>query len=152
MDHEFGSDFLAPSQAGWDWFAIQLDSGEDIMVYQIRNRDGSANPYSIGSIVEADGTLVPIRSDRFSIQETGRWKSPRSGGDYPMGWVLRFPDDQGELIIDPTFPEQEMTMREYTNTSYWEGAIRVRGTWRGAAANGKGYVELVGYAGDFDLL
>jgi predicted secreted hydrolase len=40
-------------------------------------------------------------------------------------------------------------MREYTNTSFWEGAIRVRGTWRGAAVNGKSYVELIGYAGDF---
>jgi predicted secreted hydrolase len=66
-----------------------------------------------------------------------------------MGWVLRSPDDQGELIIDPRFPEQEMTMREYTNTSFWEGAIWVRGTWRGAAVNGKSYVELIGYAGDF---
>jgi hypothetical protein len=41
------------------------------MVYQIRNRDGSVNLYSIWSIVEADGTLAPIRSDRFPIQETG---------------------------------------------------------------------------------
>ena len=27
MDHEFGSSFLEKSQAGWDWFSMQLDDG-----------------------------------------------------------------------------------------------------------------------------
>ena len=28
MDHEFGTSFLEPAQAGWDWFSIQLDDGD----------------------------------------------------------------------------------------------------------------------------
>jgi predicted secreted hydrolase len=150
MDHEFGSDYLSGEQAGWDWFALQLDSGEDLMLYQLRNKDGTANTHSIGSIVEADGTLKPIDGSRFRIVATGKWRSPESGGTYPMGWRLELPD--GELTITPAMLEQEMCMRDYTGTCYWEGAIRIGGTWRGKPASGVGYVELVGYAGVFDLL
>ena len=34
MDHEFGTSFLEPEQIGWDWFALQLDSGQDLMLFQ----------------------------------------------------------------------------------------------------------------------
>jgi predicted secreted hydrolase len=152
MDHEFGSDYLSDSQAGWDWFAIQLESGHDLMLYQLRNKDGSANTHSIGSIVDPKGTLTPIRGSDFVIQQDSTWKSPKSGGTYPMGWTIRVPGEGGTLTIMPAFTDQEMVMEQYTNTAYWEGAVTIEGTWQGAATAGRGYVELVGYAGDFDLL
>jgi predicted secreted hydrolase len=32
MDHEFGTSFLEKSQRGWDWFALQLADGTDVML------------------------------------------------------------------------------------------------------------------------
>ena len=41
MDHEFGTSFLEPEQRGWDWLAIQLADGRELMLYQLRRADGS---------------------------------------------------------------------------------------------------------------
>ena len=54
MDHEFGTSQLADNEAGWDWLGIQLDNGVDIMFYRMRHRDGGIDPYSSGTIIEAD--------------------------------------------------------------------------------------------------
>ena len=34
MDHEFSSSQLDEGQAGWDWAALQLHDGREVMVYQ----------------------------------------------------------------------------------------------------------------------
>src|SRR5581483_3041269 len=46
MDHEFGSNQLGADQVGWDWFSLQLDNDTEIMLYLMRRKDGSADPYS----------------------------------------------------------------------------------------------------------
>ena len=55
MDHEFSTSFLEPGQLGWDWFAIQLDNGVDLMLYRMRREDGTTDPFSSGSLVDKDG-------------------------------------------------------------------------------------------------
>src|SRR5512136_927400 len=36
MDREWSSQSLAPDQKGWDWFALHLSSGEQLMLYRFR--------------------------------------------------------------------------------------------------------------------
>lgn len=151
-DHEFGSDQLGEEEVGWDWFALQLDTGEDLMVYQLRRRDGTANNYSSGSLVAPDGTRRELPGSSYRIRHTSTWKSPRSGGVYPMGWEIDLPEFDAKLRVIPVFEDQEMDTRRTTGTVYWEGAITVEGTWRGRPVGGRGYVELVGYADEFNLL
>ncbi len=55
MDHEFGSNQLGPDQVGWDWFSIQLDNQSELMLYLMRRKDGSVDPYSHGTIIDAAG-------------------------------------------------------------------------------------------------
>ncbi|MCC5876047.1 MAG: carotenoid 1,2-hydratase [Candidatus Sumerlaeia bacterium] len=152
MDHEFGSDQLGGDHVGWDWFSIQLEDGRDIMVYQLRKRDGTANPVALGGLVHEDGTLEPLGAGTYSIEHTGTWTSPRSGAVYPMGWKITFPDHDGAVIVKPVFEDQEMDTMRYTGTYYWEGAVTIEGTFGGEPVSGRGYVELVGYSGDFTLL
>ena len=152
MDQEFGSDQLGGEEVGWDWFALQLDTGEDLMVYQLRRADGTVNRFSSGSLVDAKGQRTELPGDTYTIRSTGKWKSPHSKAEYPMGWVISVPGKEGELVITPRFEDQEMLTVRYTGTVYWEGAIAVSGTWRGKPVAGKGYVELVGYAGRMDRL
>ena len=51
MDHEFSTSALAPNQVGWDWFALQLNDGSELMVFQIRRSDGTIDPFSSGTII-----------------------------------------------------------------------------------------------------
>ncbi|MEQ8514329.1 MAG: carotenoid 1,2-hydratase, partial [Chromatocurvus sp.] len=48
LDREWSTSALGDDQAGWDWFSLQLDSGNDLMVYRLRQKDGGTDPHSAG--------------------------------------------------------------------------------------------------------
>lgn len=147
MDHEFGSNQLREDQVGWDWFSIQLDNNAEVMLYLIRRKDGSPDPYSSGTLVDADGKTRHLELKEFRVEVLERWKSPKSGGDYPMRWKVTVPSEGLELEIAPFFPAQELDTRKSTRVTYWEGAAQVSGTIKGKTVQGLGYVEMTGYAG-----
>ena len=143
MDHEFSTSALSAGQVGWDWFSIQLDSGEELMVYTIRREDGSIDPFSNGTIIALDGSTIPLSKGDFQVEIVDQWTSPHSGANYPAGWVLGIPEQGLRIEIEPFIADQELQV-SYT---YWEGAVRVTGEWNGRPVSGRGYVELTGYAG-----
>lgn len=142
MDHEFSTSALGPELTGWDWFSIQLDDGRELMLYALRRADGRRDPFSSGTLIEADGSTRSLTADSFEIQVTGQWRSPRTAGVYPSGWIVTVPAADLRLTISPRLADQEMT----TSLPYWEGAVRVVGTAGGQSVTGSGYVELTGYA------
>ena len=147
MDHEFGSNQLREDQVGWDWFSLQLDDQTEIMLYLIRRKDGSPDPYSSGTLVKADGTTKHLRLEDFQIGVLERWKSAKSGGNYPMKWKVAIPAEGIELEIDPEFTDQELITNRSTRVTYWEGAARINGMIREKPVVGSGYVEMTGYVG-----
>ncbi len=151
MDHEFGSNVFGDHQVGWDWFSIQLDNKTEIMLYLIRRQDGSPDAYSSGTLVFENGSSRHISLDDFQVEVLKRWKSPKSGADYPMRWRITIPSDGVELQIEPAFPEQELVTKKSTRVTYWEGAVQINGTYKKKPVRGMGYVELTGYAGKLKL-
>ena len=151
MDHEFGSNQLRDDQVGWDWFSIQLDNNSELMLYLLRRKDGSVDPYSSGTLVGADGAIKHLALKDFQVAVLERWKSAKSGGNYPMKWQVTIPGEDIQLEILPAFAEQELITNRSTRVIYWEGATQVRGKVRGQAVNGAGYVEMTGYAGKLTL-
>ncbi len=147
MDHEFGSNQLRDDQVGWDWFSIQLENKTEIMLYLIRRQDGSPDPYSSGTLVYPDGTQRHLTLKEFRVEVLERWKSPQSGGNYPMKWKVTIPIEEIALEIVPFFPNQELDTRKSTQVTYWEGAAQVSGTFRKKPIQGLGYAEMTGYVG-----
>jgi len=137
LDREWGTSALGPGAVGWDWFALQLDDGRDLMLYQLRHADGSRDPYSAGSLVAADGSVTALAATQFSIEPRGSWRAA-DGTRYPARWRLRVPDAAIDLDVEPLLANQELDL----SVRYWEGAVRVVGS-----ARGYGYAELTGYAG-----
>lgn len=134
MDREWSTRPLASNLRGWDWFALQLEDGCEIMVYQLRDRDGKPTEYSSGVVVGTQGESQPVSASDIHLKVTDSWTSPLDGTRYPAGWEL---DVAGyHLKIRPRLSNQELTGA----ARYWEGAVSVSGT-----ATGVGYVELVGY-------
>jgi predicted secreted hydrolase len=146
MDHEFGTNQLTEDQAGWDWFSIQLDNGAELMLYRMRNRDGSIDPHSSGTIVERDAGTRHLRISEFTAAPGRRWTSPKTGTSYPVEWTIVLPGRSTELRVTPLLDEQELVTTRSTGIAYWEGAIEIRGTWEGQPVTGHGYLELTGYA------
>ena len=142
LDREWSTSALEDGQVGWDWFALQLGDGRDLMLYRMRRGDGSLEPLSRGSLVEADGSSRVLSVDAFEIEPLELWTSPRSGGEYPVTWRVRVPEAGIDLAVEPVLRDQE----HETFVVYWEGAVDVRGTSAGEPVEGVGYVELTGYA------
>ncbi len=141
MDREWSTSALSSRQVGWDWFALQLDDGSDLMYYQLRLKDGSADPLSKGILVGREGESLALKSSEIELDVSDRWKSPLDGSEYPSGWRLAVPSEDLVLDLTPVLSNQELNL----SVRYWEGAVRVVGTLRGRSIRGKGYVELTGY-------
>ena len=141
LDREWSTSALGADQLGWDWFALQLSDGSDLMFYNLRKLDGSQDEHSAGTWVDADGKSRHLERDDVEITVTDTWESPE-GGVYPSGWTLRLPEKDLFLEIRPVMADQEL----FTTVRYWEGAVDVEGEHDGNPVTGRGYVELTGYA------
>jgi len=146
MDHEFGTNQLTENQVGWDWFSIQLDNGTDLMLYRIRNRDGSLEPHSSGTIVGQNSKTQHLRSEEFVATSGRKWRSAKTGTSYPIEWAITFQGRGTELRLVPQVDDQELVTTRSTGIAYWEGAVQITGTWEGKPVKGRGYLELTGYA------
>ncbi|MDX1501053.1 MAG: lipocalin-like domain-containing protein [Thermoanaerobaculia bacterium] len=144
MDREWSTSALEEGQVGWDWFALQLADGRDLMFYRLRRADGTTDPISAGSLVEADGSARELTSDEVRIFATRRWTA-EDGVTYPVAWRLEVPAAGLDLAVEAIADDQEHrhTFR------YWEGAVDVAGGGD-EGVEGVGYVELTGYA-DVDV-
>jgi len=144
FDREWSSSALAADQIGWDWFALQLSDGRDLMVFRLRSRDGDGHAHAAGTLVEAGGEARSLSAEDFIIDELESWRSPRDGARYPARWRLRVPGAAIDVEITPQVADQELNL----SFRYWEGAARVSGSAGAAPVTGYGHVELTGYAPD----
>jgi len=141
FDHEWGTTSLGANAAGWDWFSIQLDDNREIMFFQIRNKDGSIEPFSSGTLVESDDSTKFLKRDDVKITPLEFWTNDFSQGKYPSKWRVEIPSANLDLTLTPLIADQEMRV----SFTYWEGAVNVAGTSNGKNVRGQGYVEMTGY-------
>ncbi len=140
FDREFSSRELGKNQAGWDWFAIQLEDNREIMLYEIRNKNGSSDRYSSGTFVYPDGAYRHLSKDDYSITALDHYKSEHTGAHYPSKWKIAIPSENISLVVTPLIKDQELVAARSTGNYYWEGTCEVTGNEKGRA-----YVELTGY-------
>ena len=136
FDREWSSSALGPDQAGWDWLSLQLQDGRDLMFYRMRDKQGRAQIYSKGVLVDQNGQTLKLNLDNTHLEPIDYWISETSGVRYPIGWRLEVIEQDIALRIDATISDQEMDH----SVRYWEGAVTVSGSHRGV-----GYLEMSGY-------
>jgi predicted secreted hydrolase len=141
MDREWGTSALSRDLEGWDWFALQLSDGRDLMYYQLRGVDGEASPYSVGTLVNADGSSRTLQPADVELRALDHWQSPNTGATYPVSWMLRVPSEGLNLEIQPLIQAQELDL----TVRYWEGSVTASGTGDSDGVSGRGYLELTGY-------
>jgi predicted secreted hydrolase len=164
MDREWSTSSLAAGEVGWDWFALQLDDGWELMLYRLRRRapppqapggarrtssaadagGDIADPASRATLIAPDGRTEPVPLAGLRFEETGHWTSPASRARYPSGWRLTR-SAAGlagfDLTVQPLLANQELPL----SLRYWEGAVAARGSHGGRPVTARGYVELTGY-------
>jgi predicted secreted hydrolase len=132
MDREWSSQPLAPDQPGWDWFALHFTSGEKLMLYRMRQTDGSH--YTSGNWIVPNGPSRPMISNDISL--TPKAPIEIEGRKLPVQWQIAVPSLSLAIETVPLNPRSWMG----TNFPYWEGPISFHGSQTGV-----GYLEMTGY-------
>jgi predicted secreted hydrolase len=139
FDHEWSSEYLDAAAVGWEWIGINLIDGGALMAFRIRGDDG-AKRWAGGTYRAADGSVQILSPTDVEFRALRRWRSPRTGVEYPVEWQVRVGAHQ--YSIKPLFDDQENDTRLSTGSLYWEGAVRVQEQLQPV---GQGYLELTGY-------
>jgi predicted secreted hydrolase len=146
MDHEFFTHPLEVDQTGWDWLSLQLDDHTELMLFHIRRKDGSIDPYSAATFVDQQGRSTHLRASDFTLRPlSDRWKSKATNANYPIHWQISIPKLGMEFEAQTPLPSQEFTGGSSLAPNYWEGSIRVNGHKGGNSLAGAGYLEMTGY-------
>lgn len=139
LDHEWSTAMLAKDAVGWDWIGINLDDGGALMAFRIR--DGAGRPlWTYASRRRGDGGKVAIAANVVTLVPILRWRSPRTGAEYPVAQHMAAGDLAFDLV--PLQDDQELDARSSTGNVYWEGAVTAVS---GGKPIGRGYMELTGY-------
>ncbi len=140
LDREWSTSLLSSRQEGWDWFGLQLEGNEELMVFQLRRKDRSRDPYDQGLWVYPNGDSQRLEAADFDLQPLRYWRDD-SGVSWPVEWrvVVRLPAGERRYRIEAAVEDQRMD----TLLTYWEGLVRVRDDQ--GRDMGRGYMELTGY-------
>ncbi len=159
LDHEWSQSLLHPDAVGWDWVGMNLFDGSSVMGFQLRRANQSAL-YSGGAYRSPPPGNGPQQNPRISSQvryiaSNGEvvfspqrfWKSPKSGANYPVEWLMRHPADI--YTVRALADAQELDSRGSTGTIYWEGLAELLSST--GQRVGLGYLEMTGYAAPLTL-
>jgi len=153
MDHEFFTHQLEADQAGWDWLSLQLDDNTELMLFRIRRKDGSIDPYSAGTFVDSLGRTTHLRRGDFTLEPVNKtWTSPETHAVYSIAWKIEIPRLGVELQVSTPLASQELAGTTHLSPSYWEGAITLTGHTGSQPLQGVGYLEMTGYDRPFELV
>ena len=132
LDREWSSQPLTANQTGWDWFSLHLDSGEQVMLYRMRQKDGA--PYLTGTWIDAQDQTQLLHAADISL--TPQDTANVAGRSMPVRWSIKIPDKHLDITISALNPKAWMALR----IPYWEGPVQVSGS-----QGGQGYLEMTGY-------
>jgi predicted secreted hydrolase len=145
MDHEFFTHQLDPEQVGWDWMSVQLEDKTELMLFIIRRKDQSVDPYSSGTYIDAGGHSRHLVEKDFALRPEGdNWRSPQTNAVYPVQWQVTVPGLGLQLKVTTPLKFQEFVSLTFL-PAYWEGAISLCGTNKDQPIRGVGYLEMTGY-------
>jgi predicted secreted hydrolase len=140
LDQEWSSEYLPQGARGWDWIGINLHDGGALMAFRMRDEAGAAL-WSAGTLRERAGAPRELAPGELEFIPRRRWRSPRTGAEYPVAWDLEVAGRR--LQLQPLMDDQELDSRRSTGAVYWEGAVRLLENGREI---GRGYLEMTGYA------
>ncbi len=145
MDHEISSSQLDKHQVGWDWISVRFKDQTEMMIYQLRDKEGKSDPYSTLAWIDREGKVTHMGPDQFSWTGKGTWKSEKTGAEYPIDVELTGSRPDGRPFrfkVRPLMRAQELS-GALGGIAYWEGACEIL---EENEVIGEAYMELTGYS------
>ncbi|MFD0979321.1 lipocalin-like domain-containing protein [Tropicimonas aquimaris] len=135
LDREWSSQPLAPTQDGWDWVSLHFDSGDKLMGFRLRDREGP--PFTSATWIAADGSATALGDGALRL--TPLAETEVNGAAIPTRWKVELPQRELWVELDALNPQAWMA----TSFPYWEGPVRITGSHPG-----RGYLEMTGYGAE----
>ncbi len=132
LDRAWSSQPLSDNQSGWDRFSLSFESGDKLMGFQLRQRDGTF--YSVATWIDENGETTAYPDGAFTAEPVS-WSTVVER-DVPTVWMVRLPDRSLDVSISAINPQAWMPL----SIPYWEGPVPVNGSHKG-----RGYLEMTGY-------
>ena len=120
--------------------------GSEIMLFRLRRKDGSIDPHSAGTYIDAQGRSRFLSASDFSLTPGKTWTSPVTRSPYPVEWTIRIPFLGVDASVATRLSQQEFAGGNSIAPPYWEGAIDAIGTKQGGPLVASGYLEMTGYS------
>jgi predicted secreted hydrolase len=134
LDREWSSRPLSADQTGWDWFSLHLDSGDRLMGFRLRSREGA--DFTAATWIAPDGSATAYPDGAFAAEPLPGATAEVAGRTLPVGWRLRLADRGFDATVTALNPGAWMAV----SVPYWEGPVTVAGSHAG-----RGYLEMTGY-------
>jgi predicted secreted hydrolase len=147
FDHEWSSTYKQEGARGWDWTGLNFADGSALMAFRMRDAHGMPVWASASTRAPGSQDVRTFELDEVQWRVLRRWRSPRTGIEYPVEWEVSV--GARRLVLRPLMDDQENDASGSTGTIYWEGAVAAFD-----AANkpvGRGYLELTGYGKEIKL-
>lgn len=142
LDRSWGVLPLPVGAVVWDRFALQLSNGEELSLLRLRRRDGSGQPYTLGTWVKSDGNTRQLERGEARIAVLDEWQSANDAVHYPSHWRVEVDAADVAIEVTPLIADQELDL----SLRYWAGIVELAGDAAGRQVSGTGFVELFGYA------
>lgn len=152
----------------WEWAALQLSNDTEVSAVRLKCGGGTTMKLIDTFIVAREGKNPSYRIDTNQMEffadrsdsssssslngnkaaaSCGKFSSPRTSQDFMTKWRIRFKSPLTgaavDLLLDTETLDQEFVALT-AKPSFWEGHVRCKGTWAGAAVGGDGYLECRG--------
>lgn len=138
FDRQYG-DLYEAIFKGWQWFALTLNDGRSIMLYDFLKEQRAER---MGSISVGNDSRS-LDKDDFSVNVLKSWRCPASGILFPAAWEVCV--DAEIFRVTPQVTDQTLIGRHgfWIGPEYWEGTCVV--TASDETECGMAYVELNGF-------
>lgn len=133
LDREWSSRELPRGLVGWDWMALMLKDGSELMLYRLLREDGGRDAFNYGVHRDAAGDVRKLASHEFDM--TPLRETDFDGDTFVVEWQLVI-EGLGEYSVEAAIDDQYLR----TSVRYWEGLVRVKDS--GGAYLGDGYLEM----------
>jgi len=135
FDHQWAD--ASYSKDKWAWFSLQLENNTEIVCVQYGDEQVHTR---LASMMFSEGkTFHTDKVDIINLKDF--WVSPDTKTKYPLSWQIKIPELDADFIVEPLIKDQEMI---FGFINYWEGPLKISGTFKGKKISGQGFLELLG--------
>lgn len=143
MDHQWADAPYVKDK--WNWFSLQLKNNVEIVCFEYF---GARENTVLASICYPDGKSENFSQVIFTPQGE-KWVSTKTSASYPLSWQIEIPAKKIKLQVEPLIKNQEMI---FGTLNYWEGPLKVSGSFGGKKVTGQGFLELVGRPSKYNAI